>query len=93
MTTTICLDFGNTRLKTAVFKNGELKEAILLRDNATEDLKEIIQVHKPANSILSSVINHPKEIEDLLIHETKFPKAACNRRSIGFYFRDGNVRS
>jgi type III pantothenate kinase len=74
MTTTICLDFGNTRLKTAVFKNGELKEAILLRDNATEDLKEIIQVHKPANSILSSVINHPKEIEDLLIHETKFHK-------------------
>ncbi|MFL5787311.1 MAG: type III pantothenate kinase [Flavisolibacter sp.] len=74
MTTTICLDFGNTRLKTAVFKNGELKEAIILRDNATEDLKEIIQVHKPANSILSSVINHPKEIEDLLIHETKFHK-------------------
>ena len=66
MAKTICLDFGNTRLKAAVFLEGEIVETIVLRDNGVTDLQEILHKHKPTQSILSSVINHAPEIEHLL---------------------------
>jgi type III pantothenate kinase len=72
MTKTICLDFGNTRLKLAVFEGQELKEIIVLREEGALHLKEIIQQHKPTHSILSSVINHDEAIETLLKAETQY---------------------
>ncbi len=71
--TTFCLDFGNTRLKTAVFEGDELKEVIVLRDQS-EHLKEIIAKYKPQRSILSSVINHDAVVEDILANNTRFHK-------------------
>ena len=53
---TICLDFGNTLLKTAIFQGGELKEIIVLREDAVFHLQKIIEEYHPQNSILSSVI-------------------------------------
>ncbi len=70
----LCLDFGNTRLKAALFISDELKEVIVLRDDAVAHLAEIIQQHKPERSILSSVINHDKNIEALLNERTSFHK-------------------
>jgi type III pantothenate kinase len=72
--TTICLDFGNTRLKTAVFEDDRLKEVILLSQNPVENLQKIIQTYNPQHSILSSVINHGIEVEDLLSSATRFHK-------------------
>lgn len=69
--TTLCLDFGNTRLKTAVFENDQLKEIILLNE-PVEELKQLISKYKPAHSILSSVINHSPEVERILQENTKF---------------------
>jgi type III pantothenate kinase len=72
--TTICLDFGNTRLKTAVFEGNQLKEVIVLHENEEEHLQQIIEQHQPARSILSSVVNHSDKIEKLLKGNTQFHK-------------------
>jgi type III pantothenate kinase len=72
MQKTICLDFGNTRLKVALFEEEVLKEVIVLREDAAEHVKEIVQQHKPQRSILSSVIVHDEAIELFLSKETKY---------------------
>jgi type III pantothenate kinase len=74
MPTTICLDFGNTRLKAALFTNDQLMEVIHLREDVTEHLLQIIKQHQPHFSILSSVINHSPEVETLLASKTDFHK-------------------
>jgi len=74
MTKTICLDFGNTRLKTALFNDDQLIEIEVLDEKSFEHLQEILEQHTPSKSILSSVINHPHEIEDLLQSKTQFHK-------------------
>ena len=71
---TLCLDFGNTRYKVAVFDNDSLKEVVILDDNTVEHLKSIVEIKKPQRSILSSVVNHPEEVEDLLKRSTGFHK-------------------
>ncbi len=71
MNKTVCLDFGNTRLKAAIFYESELKEIVVLED-VIHDLKTIIDIHNPTTSILSSVINHPPEVETLLQSHTAF---------------------
>lgn len=69
---TICFDFGNTRLKAAVFENEEVKEVIVLTDDSSETILQLINQYNPQKSILSSVINHNREIENLLSQKTKF---------------------
>ena len=71
--TTICLDFGNTRLKAAVFEEDKLRQVLVL-ENALNDLEELLKQFKPERSILSSVINHPPETETLLRAATSFHK-------------------
>jgi type III pantothenate kinase len=74
MSTTLCLDFGNTRLKAAVFKEDELQETIVLQEDTVKHLNEIIQQFQPQYSILSSVIEHDAAIEDVLQAKTKYHK-------------------
>jgi type III pantothenate kinase len=80
MSTTICFDFGNTRLKYAVIENGNVvAEQNLLNDNSNSIL-EVIQQYKPQKSILSSVIHHNTEIENILAENTVFHK--LNHQSV-----------
>jgi type III pantothenate kinase len=72
--TTLCLDFGNTRLKAALFYDDKLKEVIGLKENPTKHLQEIIQQHQPQNAILSSVVDHDVAIEQILRDTTQFHK-------------------
>jgi type III pantothenate kinase len=74
MTKTICLDFGNTRLKLALFEDNELNEIFVLEENAFTHLEEIISKFSPHRSILSSVIEHDIKIETLLKSTTQFHK-------------------
>ena len=74
MKTTLCFDFGNTRFKCAVFNGRELKEVIALNDDSTVTLENILKLYSPSKSILSSVINHNPETEQLLAAKTKFHK-------------------
>lgn len=72
--TTLCLDFGNTRLKAALFFNEELREVIAINDDPLMGLKNLIEGYQPQASILSSVINHDAAIENLLKERTHFHK-------------------
>ncbi|MEO8711697.1 MAG: type III pantothenate kinase [Parafilimonas sp.] len=74
MQTTLCFDFGNTRLKYAVFNDSELKEVNVLDDDSPSTIENILSQYKPSRSILSSVIDHNIEIENLLADKTKFHK-------------------
>jgi type III pantothenate kinase len=74
MPNTLCLDFGNTRLKWAVFSDGEIRHAGLFQNDGLEDLRQCIETYKPDKSILSSVVNHPDALEELLKSKTRFHK-------------------
>lgn len=74
MVTSLCFDFGNTRLKCAVFADRELKEVIVLDNDSTDRIISLIQRLQPQKSILSSVINHNPDIEVLLAEKTVFHK-------------------
>jgi type III pantothenate kinase len=74
MSKTLCLDFGNTRLKTALFENADLKEIIVLNEDQLYHLEQIIEQYQPSISILSSVVNHDVQIEELLKSKTQFHK-------------------
>ncbi|HEY4877410.1 MAG TPA: type III pantothenate kinase [Puia sp.] len=74
MSVTLCFDFGNTRLKCAIFSDEKFSEEILLDNDNEETIQSIIQRYKPEKSILSSVINHNAAIENLLQHATHFHK-------------------
>jgi type III pantothenate kinase len=72
--TTICFDFGNTRLKAAVFVDSALEEVIVLKDESIETVRSMIDQFRPQKTILSSVINHELEIENALAKASKFHK-------------------
>ncbi|HEY0040936.1 MAG TPA: type III pantothenate kinase [Flavisolibacter sp.] len=72
MNKTICLDFGNTRLKAALFDEETLLDVIVLQDQLPTHLEEIIQQYQPQQSILSSVIDHDPAVEEVLKRRTQF---------------------
>ncbi len=74
MKKTICFDFGNTRLKYAVFENDLFKEEAILKNDTTETIEELLNKMHPQKTILSSVINHNPEIETVLAKQTSFHK-------------------
>ena len=74
MPTTLCLDFGNTRLKWAFFSDGEIRENGLFGERVLEELGVCLEILRPERSILSSVINHPESLEEMLKSKTHFHK-------------------
>jgi len=74
MQTTICFDFGNTRLKCAVFEDNNFKEVFVLESDDDATIQQLIQKYKPTYSILASVIDHNASIENILASSTKFHK-------------------
>ena len=74
MQTTLTFDFGNTRKKVGVFQSNEIKEAVILNDDSNETIHTLIEKYQPQKTILSSVINHNTEIENILSAKTKFHK-------------------
>ena len=74
MRTTLCFDFGNTRLKCAIFFGDKLHKVVVLDDDSPDTVAKLLQQHYPEKTILSSVINHPPEVEALLAKESSFHK-------------------
>jgi type III pantothenate kinase len=72
--TTLCFDFGNTRLKVAVFNDSEIIKTVVLPGDKNETIQSLIDEWNPDKSILSSVIDHNPGIEELLGKKTKFHK-------------------
>ena len=71
---TLCLDFGNTRLKYAVFEGDEMKGVAVLENDSEQLVTELLDKYHPGKSILSSVIDHSPAIETILAANTKFHK-------------------
>ncbi len=69
---TACFDFGNTRLKYAVFKNRSFEYEAVLPDSEAETIKSLMEEIQPAKTILSSVIEHDKKIEEVLSSYSRF---------------------
>ena len=72
MSTTLCFDFGNTRLKCAVFDGREFKEEVVLDNDNETTIRKLIHEFHPEKSILSSVIVHNPAMEDVLRETTHF---------------------
>lgn len=72
--TTLCFDFGNTRLKCAVFKDKNLDELLVLEDDQDDTIRQLISRYQPTRSILASVVNHNPGVETILAEATQFHK-------------------
>ena len=73
-TTTLCFDFGNTRLKCAVFNDRDLQKVLVLENDSDETIQQLVRTYQPAKSILSSVVNHNPGMEQILSQATRFHK-------------------
>jgi type III pantothenate kinase len=71
---TLCLDFGNTRLKCAVFEDEILRHIEILTNDGIETTEKLLEQFNPDKAILSSVIDHNPEIESLLSTRCRFHK-------------------
>ena len=71
---TICLDFGNTRKKYALFDGHQLRHTDSLPDDEPATLEAVLDQYQPQRAILSSVIHHNPAIEPLLAQRTAFHK-------------------
>jgi type III pantothenate kinase len=77
---TLCLDFGNTRLKFALFNGNQQMKTGVLENDDIKTIEAVLDQYKPAASILSSVINHPPELEALLSTRTRFHRLSHTTR-------------
>lgn len=74
MNTTLCFDFGNTRLKCGLFINGQLAEVLSLEDSKDETIEGLLKKYQPEKTILSSVIDHNAGIEKMMAEASSFHK-------------------
>jgi type III pantothenate kinase len=72
--TTLCLDFGNTRLKYAIFLDNRMQEVSILENDGPALVRDLLARYSPQKTILSSVVNHPPEIEEILAAGSQFHK-------------------
>lgn len=71
--TSLCFDFGNSRQKCGLFRDGTFVCEILLDPAALlEGVRAVCAEHHPSHSILCSVIRHDPGVEDYLAEATNF---------------------
>lgn len=73
-TVSICFDFGNTRLKYAVFDDAVQRLVNVLPNDDIATIEGVVDTYQPQKSILSSVVNHNTAIEEVLTKRTAFHK-------------------
>lgn len=78
--TTLCFDFGNTRLKAGLFHDDQFVEELLLASGDVAEITSVLEKHQPQKTILSSVINHDEAIESLLASKTLFHKLSAKTK-------------
>lgn len=69
----LCFDLGNTRLKCGIMQDGELLEERFFSEEALlPEVEALLAEWRPRAAVLSSVIEHPPALEELLTRETRF---------------------
>jgi len=71
--TVLCLDFGNTLQKAAIFTNGQ-QTAVQVIEPTVAAVEQLINQYQPSKALLSSVITHDVGVEELLAKKTVFHK-------------------
>jgi type III pantothenate kinase len=71
MSTTLCLDFGNTRMKAGLFAGNKLQQFFIFHNDPIQELNDLLDEHKSEYAILSSVITHDPELESILRRRTR----------------------
>ncbi|MBP6456608.1 MAG: type III pantothenate kinase [Chitinophagaceae bacterium] len=70
---TLCLDFGNTTYKYAIFQGDKLMQTHHIEiESALEKIKSIVEKEKIERAILVSVVNHDEGINEFLSTLKKF---------------------
>lgn len=77
---TLCLDFGNTRLKYALFEEAQITRAENLRDDSAGTLEQVLSQCRPDRAILSSVIRHNPLWEERLAANCRFHRLSHQTR-------------
>ncbi len=80
MVKTLCFDFGNTRLKCAVFNGQELTEMLVLENDSAATGSNLVHQYQPQKVILSSVIHHNPEFETAIAQGVSFHKLGHTSR-------------
>ncbi len=72
MPKTLCLDFGNTRRKGALFIDDVLQQTFVFEEPVLPGVQAVVKEHAPVHSILSSVVAHDAAFETFLKAHTRF---------------------
>ncbi len=70
--TTLCFDFGNTRLKCAVFSDDSIERIVVLDGDDRSVAQKLVDEYRPDKAILSSVISHNPAFGEVLSAQTRF---------------------
>lgn len=64
MSINLCIDWGNTAVKAAIFDNDKIcKQLVFSSEAALEKVSELIDAHRPEKGILCSVVNDHDELK------------------------------
>ena len=68
MSVNLCIDWGNTNVKAAIFANDKLqKQVIFSEDAALEQVAGLLETHKPEKAVICSVVQSGSELEKLIV--------------------------
>ena len=72
MSINLCIDWGNTNVKAAIFDNDVLqKQFVFAEDVALEKVSGMIDAYQPVKAILCSVVHRSDELEQLVKSKIK----------------------
>ncbi len=72
MSVNLCIDWGNTNIKAAIFADDKLlKQVVFSEEAALEQVTDLLDAHKPDKAIICSVVQNSGEVTKLL--QSKLP--------------------
>ena len=72
MSLNLCIDWGNTNIKAAIFDNDTLQKQITFSpESALEKVSSLMSAHQPVKAILCSVVHHDDELAHLVKSKIK----------------------
>lgn len=72
MSINLCIDWGNTNVKAAIFDNDTLQKQITFSDEAAlEKVSSLMETFKPVKAIMCSVVHHDDELQHMIKSKIK----------------------
>jgi type III pantothenate kinase len=67
MSINLCIDWGNTNVKAAIFDNDAIHKQLSFSDeSALEKVSTLIETYKPAKAVMCSVVRHDDELMHMI---------------------------